>query len=482
MSGSTRVFVSYRREDARHLAGRLADRLVERFGVFMDMDTIEPGTDFTDVIKQAVEDCDVFMAVIGTRWTTVEDEAGVRRLDDPDDWVVAEIAAALNRKVPVIPVLVDGARMPTRAELPEALAPLASRQAMTIRHESFSSDVSRLITTIERRLGTAVVAPPPADQPAPEPVDPAAVEADYTAALAAFFAHRWDQAAELFERVLSRQPQHASAAERLAETRRHLQLDTWNAQADQAAAGGRWYDAVVLLENIKSLDPNYPDLARRLQAATTKRRVADLHNDIHTLAAASQWTAVLAAGQELAALDPGRADPDGLVSKAKAAVAEAELERAYAQGVAHLDRGAPAAAMTSFEAVLRQRPDFRDAPRLFAESRRRLLAELYVRAGQAETAGNQLPRSTPCNRSPGSIRPTPTRPGGCARCAAGPDEPGPSPHHPASRRRTPGASVDAPAAGRAAATAPQETDAVADRRGGRCRGDRGGRRGAVRPR
>ncbi len=76
MSGSTRVFVSYRREDARHLAGRLADRLVERFGVFMDMDTIEPGTDFTDVIKQAVEDCDVFMAVIGTRWTTSRTRPG----------------------------------------------------------------------------------------------------------------------------------------------------------------------------------------------------------------------------------------------------------------------------------------------------------------------------------------------------------------------------------------------------------------------
>jgi len=107
LSGSARVFVSYRREDTRHVAGRLADRLVERFQVFMDMDTIEPGTDFTDVIRRAVNDCDVFLSVIGTQWTTVEDERGQRRLDDPNDWVVAETAAALRRNAPVIPVLVD---------------------------------------------------------------------------------------------------------------------------------------------------------------------------------------------------------------------------------------------------------------------------------------------------------------------------------------------------------------------------------------
>jgi hypothetical protein len=83
LSGSARVFVSYRREDTRHVAGRLADRLVERFQVFMDMDTIEPGTDFTDVIRRAVNHCDVFLSVIGTQWITVEDERGLRRLDAP---------------------------------------------------------------------------------------------------------------------------------------------------------------------------------------------------------------------------------------------------------------------------------------------------------------------------------------------------------------------------------------------------------------
>ena len=298
MSGSARVFVSYRREDTRHVAGRLADRLVERFQVFMDMDTIEPGTDFTDVIRRAVNDCDVFLSVIGTQWTTVEDERGQRRLDDPNDWVVAETAAALRRNAPVIPVLVDGARMPARSELPEALASLSSRQGMTLRHESFSSDVGRLIAAIDKRVrATSTTAPGSGQRPVA--VNPATVEADYTAGLAAFFAQRWDQAIDLFQRVLSQQPDHQAAFDRLAEARRHQQLTTWNSQADRAAAEGRWSDAVVLLENIRSLDPDYPDLSRRLQAAARLHLAA-----LYTTAGQAE-----AAGRVNEAIRPWRRSP-----------------------------------------------------------------------------------------------------------------------------------------------------------------------------
>ncbi len=334
MSGTIRVFVSYRRQDARHVAGRLADRLVERFHVFMDMDTIEPGTDFTDVIRQAVEECDVFLAVIGAQWMDVKDDQGQRRLNDSGDWVVAETVAALRRNVPVIPVLVDGAVMPARSELPPELSPLASRQAVTIRHESFSSDVSRLIAAIERRVGAEAGSGSrtPAAPDSPTPAPPVSVDADYSAGLAAFFAHRWDEAIQRFERVLRAQPSHAAANERLAEARRGRQLATWSEQADRAAAEGRWSDAVIQLENIHALDANYPDLTRRLQAATAKRHVADLKSDIRTLAAAGEWSAVLAAGQELARLDPTQANPDGLVGRAQTELAEArrhELAELY---------------------------------------------------------------------------------------------------------------------------------------------------------
>ncbi len=161
------IFISYRRHESSHLAGRLADRLTGRFGagrVFIDVDTIEPGVDFAEEISRAVAACQVLLAIIGPAWLTATDERGVRRLDDPDDIVRLEIEAALARGVRVIPILVEGAAMPARQDLPESLAPLARRNALLIRHESFHSDAGRLITAIERVLappGTARVSSAP---------------------------------------------------------------------------------------------------------------------------------------------------------------------------------------------------------------------------------------------------------------------------------------------------------------------------------
>ena len=152
------IFVSYRRHETSHLAGRLYDRLADRFGegqVFIDVDTVEPGMDFGDEISRAVATCKVLLAVIGPSWLTTTDEQGRRRLDDQDDIVRLEIEAALARGVRVIPILVEGAVMPGRQDLPESLADLARRNALLIRHESFRSDAGRLVAAIERILAPA---------------------------------------------------------------------------------------------------------------------------------------------------------------------------------------------------------------------------------------------------------------------------------------------------------------------------------------
>jgi hypothetical protein len=119
------VFISYRRQESSGLAGRLYDRLAARFGddqVFMDVDTIALGVDFAEVITQAVSTCQVLLAIIGPRWLDVTDENGRRRLDDARDLVRLEIAAALQRNIRVIPILVEDAAMPPRQELPDDLA------------------------------------------------------------------------------------------------------------------------------------------------------------------------------------------------------------------------------------------------------------------------------------------------------------------------------------------------------------------------
>src|SRR5215470_6119811 len=149
------VFISYRRQESSDFAGRLYDRLADRFGegqVFMDVDAIEPGVDFAEEISRAVAACKVLLAIIGPDWLATTDERGCRRLDDPDDIVRLEIEAALARDVRVIPILVEGAVMPGRQDLPESLAGLARRHALFIRHESFRSDAGRLVTAIERVL------------------------------------------------------------------------------------------------------------------------------------------------------------------------------------------------------------------------------------------------------------------------------------------------------------------------------------------
>jgi hypothetical protein len=149
------VFVSYRRNDTPHLAGRLYDRLGEHFGqerVFMDVDSIEPGLDFGEVINAALTSCAVMLVLIGDQWLTAADARGRRRLDNPDDYVRLELEAALARNIRVIPMLVEGAVMPDSQELPDALKGLARRNALEISHSRFTADADRLVNTIERVL------------------------------------------------------------------------------------------------------------------------------------------------------------------------------------------------------------------------------------------------------------------------------------------------------------------------------------------
>ena len=127
------IFINYRRAESGHVAGRLHDSLATTFGrdkLFMDVDNIPVGRDFEDHLNVQIAACDAMLAIIGPNWMNAKDESGQRRLDNPEDFVVIEIGAALARNIPVIPVLVDGARMPKASELPDSLKPLVRRQVL----------------------------------------------------------------------------------------------------------------------------------------------------------------------------------------------------------------------------------------------------------------------------------------------------------------------------------------------------------------
>jgi hypothetical protein len=142
------LFLCYRREDTQDAAGRLHDRLVAAFGasrVFMDIDSVPLGIDFVDHVKEQISGCRAVIVMIGRQWLTITDKRGNRRLDDPEDLVRVEIAAALTQKVPVIPVLVQNATMPDRNDLPDDLRPLARRNGIALRHDQWREGVARLL-------------------------------------------------------------------------------------------------------------------------------------------------------------------------------------------------------------------------------------------------------------------------------------------------------------------------------------------------
>lgn len=148
-----RIAISYRRADSAAISGRLFDRLSQHYGigsVFMDIDEIPFGIDFREHIAEVLSTCDAVVVVIGPRWFGGE---APRRIDEPTDPVRIEVQTALERRVPVIPVLVDGAIMPTAEQLPQPLQNLAFRNACEVATgRDFHAHVDRLIRSMDRFL------------------------------------------------------------------------------------------------------------------------------------------------------------------------------------------------------------------------------------------------------------------------------------------------------------------------------------------
>lgn len=151
------IFISYRRSDSADIAGRIYDRLIGNFEkdtVFKDVDSIPLGIDFKEYLDKQVGECNILLAVIGDSWINASDSAGRKRLDDPTDFVRIEIESALERNIPVIPLLVRGASMTSEDELPPSLRKLVFRNGILIRPDpDFHRDMDRLISALEKYVG-----------------------------------------------------------------------------------------------------------------------------------------------------------------------------------------------------------------------------------------------------------------------------------------------------------------------------------------
>jgi len=149
------VFINYRREETAGEARALFNDLVAELGegsVFMDVDNIALGRDFREVIQERLASSDLMLALVGKNWVNATNRSGRRRLDDANDFVRLEIENALKRNIPVTPVLLQGAQMPSVEELPESLRAFAYRNGFELTHNRWESDVHEMM----KRLGLGV--------------------------------------------------------------------------------------------------------------------------------------------------------------------------------------------------------------------------------------------------------------------------------------------------------------------------------------
>lgn len=238
MSGR-KLFVCYRREDSAGHAGRLYDRLNLRFPgrVFMDVAGIGLGTRWGEVIEQTLASCEVVLILIGRRWLETSAD-GSRRLDDERDPLRAEIAAALRQKLKVVPVLVGGAAMPLREELPDDIAAVADWQAVRIDDDDFDHDTARLTRALEQQLTDDSVDPHLEE----EATRRAQIDTLFKNASAAVRAAAWVSAAQTLRSILSLDPGNQRAQLELREVERRAQAAYQHGQTRPVVMPnrGRW--------------------------------------------------------------------------------------------------------------------------------------------------------------------------------------------------------------------------------------------------
>ncbi len=143
-AASGRVFISYRRGDTNGEAHAIRERLRQRYGsdqIFMDADSIPLGRSFDEWINSELDSTALMLVLIGRRWMG---RGKTRRICSPEDWVGREISVALDRDIPIIPILIEGAPLPSSSDLPEQLQPLITKQAMALDNSSFEFDMRRL--------------------------------------------------------------------------------------------------------------------------------------------------------------------------------------------------------------------------------------------------------------------------------------------------------------------------------------------------
>lgn len=155
LNSEKKIFVSYRRTDSAGHSGRLFDHLSQYFpaeNIFYDVEDIGSGSDWQQVIEQQVNEAEIVLVIMGLQWATVTNTGGSLRLHDENDVVRYEVKTALDRGGRVIPIIVHGATLPAKKDLPDVLQGLLSRNAFIVDDKTFVDDVTRLAHAINKAM------------------------------------------------------------------------------------------------------------------------------------------------------------------------------------------------------------------------------------------------------------------------------------------------------------------------------------------
>ena len=352
---SSRIFISYRREDSAGHVLALLPALRRRFGVeriAKDTDSIPPGQDFLEFIKHELESCSVLLAIIGRDWLTVPDPLlRRRRLDNPDDFLRVEVGTALSREhIRVIPVLVERAAMPSAGDLPPDLAPLASRNPIELSDVRWESDVQRLIVAIERvSAGSrAPIGAPGGVQFRPQlelvelqPRLARQIDRHLATALEAMTSQDFETARLACEKVLLLDPEQRSALELLDRAQKaidEIRLAAWLEQAQALLSRGAVAEASDLIDQALAVDnTSKAALALRkemLRRERERERIKAVHAAIDQARASldeGDFAAAIRSATDTLARDPDASEARDIRSKAEAALQERRTQRERAK-------------------------------------------------------------------------------------------------------------------------------------------------------
>lgn len=399
---SSRIFISYRREDSSGHVLALLPSLRKHFGdsIFKDTDNIPPGEDFVKFIKRELDSCSVLLAIIGRDWLNAQDpRLNVRRLDKPDDYLRVEVSTALrSERIRVIPVLVERATMPTAADLPADLAELTHRNAFELSDVRWESDVNLLVQAIQRACAaTADAVDVRPDRPELRDLQKRRnreIAQHLAAAREAFEAGDYETTLLDCEKALLLDPHGSEALELLDRTRKTIdqqKIEAWLRDARQALGQGDVGGATDFIDQALSIDPaGEAALALRQELLALRRERERDRERTRVMAAAIErarasleeedFDAVVRHTDDALALKPQSVEAQDLRARAVAALDERRQHRRHAQQ-------AVAAAREQFgagqhDAALQRLREFRPAHALVSLA----LAELEK---DAEAAARQ---------------------------------------------------------------------------------------------